>query len=120
MDRGSHIVFTGGEEKIIREFSAPEIVLTGLRRLCNIDSGEGQVVEFMGSSSTCRVQRAYIPELGLSNKACDAMTKAEMKEQLLRGVSSLDWRDCPLESQLSDYTLWPGMVVLYELRYLSH
>jgi hypothetical protein len=114
MDRGSHIVFTGGEEKIIREFAAPEIVLTGLRRLCNIDSAVGQVDEFIGSSSTYRVQRAYIPELGLSNKACDSMTKAEMKEQLQRGVSSLDWKDCPLESQLSDYTLWPGTVVLIQ------
>lgn len=108
MDRSSHIVFTGGEEKIIRVFAAPEIVLTGLQRLCNIGSAVEEVDDEFISSS--RVHQAYIPELGLSNKACDGMTKAEMKEQQLRGVSSLDWRDCPLESQLSDYTLWPGMV----------
>lgn len=120
MDRGgSHILFTGGEEKIIRVFAAPEIVLTGLQRLCNIGSAVGEVTDdddSIGTTSSCtysnsnRVQRAYIPELGLSNKACDGMTKAEMKEQQSRGVSSVDWRECPLESQLSDYTLWPGAV----------
>ena len=106
-------MFTGGEEKIIRVFAAPEIVLTGLQRLCNIASSctySSSNNNNNNNNNNSRVQRAYIPELGLSNKACDGMTKAEMKEQQSRGVSSVDWRDCPLESQLSDYTLWPGTV----------
>jgi len=118
MDGGRHTVFTGGEEKIIRVFSAPEIVLRGLHRLCHIDSAGREGNGEDSSISTGRVQQAYIPELGLSNKACNSMTKDEIKEQQLRGVSSLDWSDCPLESQLSDYTLWPGncTILLYEMR----
>lgn len=54
------------------------------------------------------MEQAYIPELGLSNKALDARTEQEAQEQEARGVSHLDWSRPPLESQLADLTLWPG------------
>ncbi len=36
------------------------------------------------------------------------MTNQEIKEQEARGVSVITWRSPPLESQLSDHTLWLG------------
>lgn len=54
--------------------------------------------------------KAYIPELGLSNKAAEFMSKEELKEQAARGVVALDYSSAPLEGQLADHTIWPGMI----------
>lgn len=53
-----------------------------------------------------RVEQAYIPELGLSNKGKESMSHQEIKDQVARGVATLNWRSPPLESQLADHTLW--------------
>ena len=58
--------------------------------------------------STNRVLRAYIPELGLSNRAAETMSSQEKYEQDARNVQGLDWSHAPLEGQLADYTVWPG------------
>lgn len=52
--------------------------------------------------------RAYIPELGLSNKAAESMSALEKSEMEARNVQTLDWSFAPLEGQLADYTVWPG------------
>jgi hypothetical protein len=56
----------------------------------------------------CSVHRAYIPELGLSNKPAVQMSQDEVVEMEARGVEGLTWETCPLEGQLADYTIWPG------------
>ena len=58
--------------------------------------------------SAPRVRRAYIPELGLSNRASETMSSVEKSEQDARNVKTLDWLHAPLEGQLADYTVWPG------------
>ena len=56
-----------------------------------------------------RVYKAFIPELGLSNKAAELMSKQEQIELAARGVTDIDWKkQPPLEGQLSDHTIWPG------------
>jgi elongator complex protein 2 len=69
----SFFLFTGGEEKLIRVFDAPNIVLKGLHSLCNIET-------LKVSCEHNRVDRAYIPELGLSNKAFEVISKQEKDE----------------------------------------
>eukprot|EP01034_Spumella_vulgaris_P028955 gene28953-35916_t len=104
----SHVIFTGGEEKLIRVFDAPGIVLQGLKELCDIDSHVDA-----DSHAEGRVVQAYIPELGLSNKAMETMSSQEKREQEARCVSSIDWRFHPLEGQLADHTLWPEVKKLF-------
>lgn len=55
-----------------------------------------------------RIHRAYIPELGLSNKPASLMSSAEQSEMDARGVDGIDWTASPLEGQLADWTIWPG------------
>jgi elongator complex protein 2 len=77
LSKESFLIYTAGEEKMIRVFDAPLSVLRGFNELCDLnipyDSGK-------------RVEQAYIPELGLSNKGKDTMTADEKKE--LVSVSS--------------------------------
>jgi elongator complex protein 2 len=98
-------IITAGEEKLLRAFDMPLGVRRGLRKLCKIDVGccdEASVVD-----------RAYIPELGLSNRAVELMSKAEAAEQESRGVEVLDWAAPPLEGQLADHTIWPEVKKLF-------
>jgi elongator complex protein 2 len=85
----------------------PRGVLLGVKNLCNID--------LLGNSTPnlSRVDRAYIPELGLSNKAADLMSSQEQAELAARNVSTLSWTTPPLEGQLSDHTLWPEINKLF-------
>lgn len=100
---GVHVLYTAGEEKLIRVFDAPATVLRGLEKLAGII--QPLVVETIGSTrcvllsllrSYCgrnqrisftfsayfRIEQAYIPELGLSNKAQEFMSKQEQTEQV--------------------------------------
>jgi elongator complex protein 2 len=38
LEPSSHVIYTGGEEKLIRVFDAPEVVLNGLKVLCGVES----------------------------------------------------------------------------------
>lgn len=59
-----------------------------------------------------RLYRAYIPELGLTNKATDLMNKAEQEERSMRHVEEGGKQCRLLEGQLADQTVWPGTASL--------
>lgn len=101
-------IITAGEEKLLRVFDMPLCVRRGLRKLCDVD-----VDDDSSKASTEVVDRAYIPELGLSNRAVELMSKAEAAEQEARGVEALDWSAPPLEGQLADHTIWPESKKLF-------
>jgi len=117
---------TAGEEKLIRVFDMPRSVRRGLDSLCGIrirlgsggakgaadgdnEDGEEQEEEPVEGEA----ERAYIPELGMSNRGIEAMSAAEaqqlQREAIARGVQMLDWQagHPPLEGQLADLTVWP-------------
>ena len=108
----SYAIFSGGDEKIIRVFDAPLTVIDGLEKLCGIKQYKEDI-----ENSTQRIQRAYIPELGLSNKSADLMSKQEKMEQETRNVGGLDWNQPPLEGQLADHTIWPETKKLFAHNY---
>eukprot|EP01031_Cornospumella_fuschlensis_P031083 gene31083-37566_t len=99
----AYTLLTGGEEKVIRVFDMPKIVYDGLQTLSHVAL----------YAHTPSIQQAYIPELGLSNKGREHATQQEVKDQMARGVSDIDWSMLPLESQLADYTLWIEVEKLY-------
>jgi elongator complex protein 2 len=91
-------LISGSDEKVIRIFEAPGIVIEGLHRLCGI---------LPNAPRSDLIQQAYLPELGLSNKAVEYMSPQDIKEQAARGVLPLDYSSAPLEGQLADHTIWP-------------
>lgn len=103
----AHTIYSAGDEKIIRAFDATSGVLLGLERLSGLSYGGDE------ATAANRVDHAFIPELGLSNKPSEQMTAAEKSELQARNVSSLTWVTPPLESQLSDHTIWPESRKLY-------
>jgi elongator complex protein 2 len=128
----SYLLYSSADEKLIRIFDAPLSVLDGLETLCNINNKiEKRVNENEKNldneihlnfdddardnekSSISRVRRAYIPELGLSNRAAEMMSMQEKTEQDARNVQGLDWTHAPLEGQLADYTVWPEIQKMY-------
>ena len=122
----SYLLYSAADEKLLRVFDAPSSVIDGLSTLCGIhrnsqsndqnarnskDSlvdSDSDIHENQRCESTNRVRRAYIPELGLSNRAAETMSSQEKYEQDARNVQGLDWSRAPLEGQLADYTVWPG------------
>lgn len=89
---------TAGDEKLIRVHSPSQGVIEGVRKLCpTIPSTHISVT----------VYQAAIPELSLSNKAVSLLNKQELEELALRNVYKLNWSIPPVDSQLSDYTVWP-------------
>lgn len=98
-----NLFFSGGDEKVIRVFEASQAVLDGLSTLCVGCEGGSIAVP----ADPERIQRAFIPALGLSNKAASLMSTNEVEEQESRHVELMDWTEPPLEGQLSDHTLWP-------------
>jgi len=102
-------IITAGEEKLLRAFDMPLCVRRGLRKLCGVDVDGDKSSE----ATADVVDRAYIPELGLSNRAVELMSKAEAAEQEARGVEALDWSAPPLEGQLADHTIWPESKKLF-------
>ena len=102
-----YLIYSGADEKVLRVFDAPSCVIEGLTTLC----GSNRIKPTStGTSDTSgpRVTRAYIPELGLSNRASETMSNQEKSDQDARNVQTLNWTYTPLEGQLADYTVWPG------------
>jgi elongator complex protein 2 len=106
----SFLLYSAGDEKMVRIFDAPQLVLSGLSQLCGIN---GDTLDT--DRAKRNVDRAYIPELGLSNKASELMSGAEKAEYESRGVHAISWTNglAPLEGQLADYTVWPETKKLY-------
>ena len=100
-------LYLGSAEKAIRILDASSEVLVGLQKLCNISHG------LDSTQLETRIHRAFSPELGLTNKAMDQMSTAELDEFASRGVQEIDWSLPPLQGQLADYTLWPESSTLY-------
>jgi elongator complex protein 2 len=111
----SYLLYSAGDEKMIRILDAPSLVLDGLTSLCDISTtmSPSNATTSVTEGGTGRVTRAYIPELGLSNKPADMMNGEEKANAEARRVAALDWKRAPLEGQLSDYTVWPEISSLY-------
>ena len=102
-----YLIYSGADEKVLRVFDAPSCVIEGLTTLC----GRNRIKPTSTGTSDStgpRVTRAYIPELGLSNRASETMSNQEKTDQDARNVQTLNWTYTPLEGQLADYTVWPG------------
>lgn len=105
----SYKIYSASDEKVVRVFDVPGIFLSGLEKLCAIPPHSNS----HSASPPARVMRAYIPELGLSNRPSELMTHQEALELQSRNVQAIDWRDPPLESQLADHTVWPEVKKLF-------
>lgn len=114
----SFVLYSGSDEKVIRCFDITTNVLEQFHSLCGL---YGEALS-EGGRSVDRIHSAYIPELGLSNKAADLMTAAELEERKARHVAELTnldgqnhggQRSRLLEGQLADETIWPEVNKLF-------
>ena len=96
-DLSGHL-YLAGDEKMIRVLSCPNGVWHGVDKLCNI-----HLVQTTSTSSeySSGVDRAYLPELSLSNKAANLMNEQEQQEHAARGIDSVVWNKPLLEGQLA-------------------
>jgi elongator complex protein 2 len=101
-----HLIVTGADEKEIRAFDAPKVTLQLLNQVAGI--------ELLSSDSVKRVDRAYIPSLGLSNKST-AVDAAEEEGPAEKTLVSTYGKVCPLpmERDLGSVSLWPEIVKLF-------
>ena len=93
-----HLLVSGADEKELRVFDATKTFITLLRQVCHSEDDE----------ASQRVDLAFIPSLGLSNKA----SAAEGAEQDSSGVSE-SITQLPLERDLGAVSLWPEIQKLY-------
>eukprot|EP00605_Chrysophyceae_sp_TOSAG23-4_P001879 GSChrysophyteH1.ASY1.ANO1.2074.1 assembled CDS len=112
---GTFKLYSAGDEKMIRVYQAPTNVLEGLQQLCNICGPNN--TSTLSTQAVAPVVSAYIPELSLSSRATDLMSKSERDEISSRGTGqSIDWKlGPPLEGQLADLTVWPEIDKLFGL-----
>jgi elongator complex protein 2 len=98
-----HLIVTGADEKEIRAFDAPKTTLRLLDSFSNVCHNDSE-------AALERVERAYIPSLGLSNKAspADAATEDEENENETQPTIRL-----PLERDLGAVSLWPEVQKLF-------
>ena len=97
-----HLLVSGADEKELRVFDATLDFIGLLRLITKREKGpiQGDEVE--------RVERAYLPTLGLSNKA----TEADGAEQDTVAASESSTQ-LPLERDLGAMSLWPEALKLY-------
>ena len=88
-------LYIAGDEKVIRVLDCPGSVLRGVHALTGV-----HIIDPAAAARSPRVDRAYIPELGLSNKAAELMSAQEQAEKSARNVDDLAWQTSPLEGQL--------------------
>jgi elongator complex protein 2 len=98
-----HLLVTGADEKELRAFDAPKTTTRILKA----------VTGYLGATDEAakeRVERAYIPSLGLSNKASASEGAEEDKvdavERSLES-STVESMRLPLERDLGAVSLWP-------------
>jgi elongator complex protein 2 len=97
-----YALVSGADEKELRVFDATLAFIRLLRLVSKGDRTIGQ------NDDVDRVERAYIPSLGLTNKA----TAADGAEEDTNGVSESSTQ-LPLERDLGAVSLWPEVRKLY-------
>ena len=97
-----HLLVTGADEKELRAFDAPKSTL----RLLRATSDRFVAHE---KDAVVRVERAFIPSLGLSNKssAADAVEGTDLPETESAAIH------LPLERDLGAVSLWPEIRKLF-------
>ena len=107
-----HLLVTGADEKEIRAFDAPRATLELLQQAAGITPWPDDAVQ--------RVERAYIPSLGLSNKATasEAAEEETPNEDDLAEVSRENGHKngnlcLPMERDLGAVSLWPEIRKLF-------
>jgi elongator complex protein 2 len=101
-----HLFVSGADEKEIRVFDAPMSTVRLLQAACgNDDDGQRE-------NGTNRVERAYIPSLGLSQKA-SAADGAKVDTTDFDSRQEKSQLRLPLERDLGAVSLWPEMRKLY-------
>ncbi len=101
--QSSYQLYSAGDEKVVRVYAPTGEVMRGIQKLAGLEIKPG--VD-LAASEPSLAARAYIPELKLSTKPVSQISEEEQREMLARGVHALDWAQPPLESQLSDLTVW--------------
>lgn len=117
-----HRIVTGADEKELRAFDAPKATLRILKAACQSGSGDSGTVPLLGDDDATlnRVERAFIPSLGLSNKA-SATDAAEEDKNTTDGGGSDDLQtslegtpiSLPLERDLGAVSIWPEIRKLF-------
>jgi elongator complex protein 2 len=99
-----HLMASGADEKEIRIYDAPMTTIRTLRACCQqgVRSAEDNVT---------RVERAYIPSLGLSNKVSAADGAEEDSGET--DSSTATRFQLPLERDLGAVSLWPEVRKLF-------
>jgi elongator complex protein 2 len=107
-----HTIITGADEKELRVFDAPLATLRLLKAIAGVDA-------IFFNDQVKRVERAYIPSLGLTNKASAAdgadEDDAEINESDLLEIEakSLEKIRFPLERDLGVTSIWPESLKLF-------
>mmetsp|Transcript_12688 Transcript_12688/g.18650 ORF Transcript_12688/g.18650 Transcript_12688/m.18650 type:complete len:892 (+) Transcript_12688:44-2719(+) len=104
-----HIIVTGADEKEIRVFDAPLKFIQLLRHALHNYRNDEKILE---EDELQRVERAYIPSLGLSNKSSAADSAKEDTEYVAKD-SPDSTLHLPLERDLGAVSLWPEVGKLY-------
>ena len=99
-----HLIVTGADEKEARAFDAPLTTTKLLQSILGLDREP--------SDGMVRVERAYIPSLGLSNKA-SADDGAEEDLGIIEDDINVEQIKLPLERDLGAISLWPEVRKLY-------
>lgn len=102
-----HSLVTGADEKELRVFDAPKSTIRLLDQTIGLPTSPDDAIE--------RVERAYIPSLGLSNKASAAESAEEDKpnEEESHDAVKVSRVALPLERDLGAVSLWPEVRKLF-------
>ena len=105
--RHPHLYVSGADEKEARVFDAPESTLRLLDAVYGMESNEKD-------AGISRVERAYIPSLGLSQKASAADgAEIDTSETDVVSVKKESHLHLPLERDLGVISLWPEVRKLF-------
>jgi elongator complex protein 2 len=108
-----HLMVTGADEKELRAFDAPKSTIRALSAISGCER-----VNSSDQIASSRVERAFIPSLGLSNKASAADAAAEddgMEGTNKSGAEAIpvERMKLPLERDLGAVSLWPEVQKLF-------
>lgn len=114
-----HRFVSGADEKVLRVFDAP---LSTLRLLSSLRRSRDSLIEDKNDNDTWRIERAFLPSLGLSNKATADPEQESAKyagptntdNDFVNTVESKTHQfKLPSERDLGVTTLWPETKKLF-------